>query len=119
MANSESINGNADVIDNEIAHETLDNIIIEAIATISRKKKRLNVNSIFECLNKELHNTDITSTLIDSRLSTLTINEKLDIKYPIGKALYWVKDNNALQSCKSETPTSSRYCLLRLIIKLQ
>ena len=40
MANSESINGNADVIDNEIAHETLDNIIIEAIATISRKKKK-------------------------------------------------------------------------------
>ena len=39
MVNSESINGNADVIDNEITHETLDNIIIEAITTISRKKK--------------------------------------------------------------------------------
>ena len=85
----------------------------------SAVKKGPNVNSIFECLIKELHNTNVTSTLIDTRLNTLTIKEKLDIKYPIGKALYWVKDNNALESCKSKTPTSSRYCLLRLIIKLQ
>ena len=39
MANSESITGNWDMIDNEITHETLDNIIIEAINNIRRIKK--------------------------------------------------------------------------------
>ena len=37
MANSDAINGNTDRIDNEIAHETLHNIIV-AINTICRKK---------------------------------------------------------------------------------
>ena len=56
-------------------------------------KKRPDVNSIFEYLNKELHDSNITSTLIDTRLSTLTIDGKLEIKYPLGKASYWVKGN--------------------------
>ena len=55
MSNSGTINRNTDMIDNEITHGTLDNIIIEAINTIRRNKKRPNVNSIFEYLNKELH----------------------------------------------------------------
>ena len=95
------------MIDNEIPHETLDNIIIEAINTIGRKKK-LDTNSIFGYLNKELHNSNITFTLTDTRLSNLTIDGKLEIKYPLGKASYWVKGNNALESCKSKTPTSSQ-----------
>ena len=55
MSNSGTINRNTDMIDNEITHGTLDNIIIEAINTIRRNKKRPDVNSIFEYLNKELH----------------------------------------------------------------
>ena len=94
------------MIDNEITHETLDNIIIEAISTI-RRKKRPNVNSIFEHLSKELHNSNITSTPTDTRLSNLTIDGKLAIKYSLGKASYWVKDNNVLESFKSKRPTSS------------
>ena len=62
---------------------------------------------IFEYLNKELHNSNITSTVIDTRLSLLTVDGKLEIKYTLGKASYWVKGNNALESCKSKTPTSS------------
>ena len=54
------------------------------------------MNSIFEYLNKELHNLNITVRLIDTSLSTLTIDRKLEIKYPY-----------ALESCKSKTPTSS------------
>ena len=65
------------------------------------------MNSIFEYLNKELHNSNITSTLIDTRLSTLTIDGKLEIKCPLGKASYWVKGNNAPESCKSKTRISS------------
>ena len=66
-------------------------------------KKKPDVNSIFEYFNKELHNSNITSTLINNRLSTLTIDGKLEIKYPLGKTSYWVKDNNAQESCKSKT----------------
>ena len=58
-------------------------------------------------LNKELHNSNITSTPIDTKLSTLSIDEKLEIKYPLGKPCYWVKGNNALKFCKSKTITSS------------
>ena len=65
------------------------------------------MNSIFEYLNRELHNSNITSILIDTRLSTLTIDGKLEIKYPLGKAAYWITGNNALESCKSKTATSS------------
>ena len=71
-------------------------------------KKRPEMNFIFEYLNKKLHNSNITPTLIDTRLSTLTIDGKLEIKYPVGKASYRIKGNNALQSCKSKTPTSSK-----------
>ena len=35
------------------------------------------MNCIFEYLNKELHNSSITSTLIDTKLSILTIDGKL------------------------------------------
>ena len=41
-----------------------------------------------------MHNSNITSTLIDTRLSALPIDGKLE-------------GNNALESCKSKTPTSS------------
>ena len=98
MANSESVNGNTDMINNEIAHEALDDIIIEAISTIPLKKKRPDANSIFEHLNKELHNSNINFTLTDTRLFTLTIDGKLEIKYHLGKASCWVKSNNVLES---------------------
>ena len=44
------------------------------------EKNRSDVNSIFEYLDQELHNSNITSTLIDTRLSTLTIDGKLEIE---------------------------------------
>ena len=75
MVSSQSINGNVDMTENEITPETLDSIIIEAINTIRRNKKDP-MNYIFEYLNKELHNSSITSTLIDTRLSTLKAHSK-------------------------------------------
>ena len=64
----------------QITHDTLDNISIEAINTILHKKLS-DVNSIFEYLNKEFHNPNISFTLIDTRWSTLIIDGKLEIKY--------------------------------------
>ena len=58
------------------------------------------MNYIFEYLNKELHNSSITSTLID----TLTIDGKLEIKYPFRKNILFEncqKDKNNLLNAKS------------------
>ena len=56
-----------------------------------------------EYLNKELYNSNITSTFIDSRLSTSIIDLKVQIKYPFGKTSYWVTiGNKALETCKSK-----------------
>ena len=61
-----------------------------------------------------MHKSNIISTLIDTRLSTLTIEGELEIKYLLGKTSYWVKGNNSLESRVSITlennpkiPTSS------------
>ena len=43
-----------------------------------------------------MHNSNITSTLIDTSLSNLTIDGKVENEYPY-----------ALESCKSKTPPSS------------
>ena len=52
-------------------------------------------------------------SLTPDKVNILTIDWKLEIKYILGKTAYWVKVNNALESCKSKTenkpktPTSS------------
>ena len=73
------------------------------LSTPFARTKKDPMSYIFEYLKKDLHNSSITSMLIDTRLSTLTINGKLETKYPSGKTSYWVKDNNALEICKSKT----------------
>ena len=59
---------------------------------------------LFEYLGKELHNSNIISILIDTRLSTLTINSKL----PFGKTSYWIKANTVLEACKSKTKNNPK-----------
>ena len=73
-----------------ITNETLDDLILDAIISISNNKKRPDSNFIFEYINRELKNSDITHTLVDTRLSLLTVDGKLEIKYPSGKTSYWI-----------------------------
>ena len=102
MVSPESINGNVDMIENEITPGKSGSIIIEAINTIRRNKKRHDELHIW-ISQQRIAQLKYSSTLIDTRLSTLTIDGKLEIKYPLGKTSYWVKGNNALESCKSKT----------------
>ena len=101
MANAESIIGNIDMIDNETLLRRGTAWLLK-LSTLFAITKNDPMNRIFECL-KELHNSSITSTLTDSKLSILTIDRKLETKYPLGKTPYWVKGNNALESSKSKT----------------
>ena len=97
MVSSESINENIDMIEIEtlLRRRTASLLKLSTPFTVTKNDP---MNYIFEYLNKELHNSSITSTLIDTKLSILTITGKLEIKYPLGKTSYWVKGNNALES---------------------
>ena len=75
-------------INSEIAEETSDDLILNGIKSIHCNKKRLDSSSIFNYVNKELGNFDITHTLIETSLSKLTDDGKLETKYPLGKVSY-------------------------------
>ena len=91
MANLESINTCTNSIESVIADETLDDLILYALISICNNNKRPDSNSIFEYINRELRNSDITHTLVKTRLSLLAAGRKLEIKYPFGKASYWIR----------------------------
>ena len=88
MAHLESIDTYTNSIKSVITDETLDDLILNAIISIRNNKKRPNSNSIFEYMNRELKNSDITHTLVDTRLSLLIVDGKLEIKYSSGKMSY-------------------------------
>ena len=69
MAHLESIDTCTNSIKSVISNETLDDLILNIIISIRNNKKRPDSNSIFEYINRELKNSDITHTLVDTRLS--------------------------------------------------
>ena len=117
MAYLESIDTCTISIKSVITDETLDDLILNAIISIRNNKKRPDSNSIFECINRELKNFDITHTLVDTRLSLLTVNEKLEIKYPSGKTSYWIRAESEqdLSTFKTSTRSSPLTCEMPMI----
>ena len=107
MAHLESINTCTDSIKSVITDETLDDLILNAIISIRNNKKRPDSNSIFEYINRELKNSDITHTLVDTRLSLLTVDGKLEIKYPSGKTSYWIRAESEQDLSTSKTVGNS------------
>ena len=87
MVSSESFNGNIDMIENETLLRRRAALLLK-LSTPFAVTKNEPMNFIFEYLNKELHNSSITSTLIDTKLSILTIYGILEIKYPLDKTSY-------------------------------
>lgn len=77
-------------INQNIADECLENLILNAIKTI-RKKKRPDVSSIYKFIYKELKNPDITIKVIKKRLPSLTNNNKIKNKPTNRKRSYFVK----------------------------
>ena len=68
-----------------------------------------------EYINRELKNSDITHTLADTSLSLLTVDEKLEIKYPSGKTSYWIRAESEQDLSTSKTVGSSSTTSSRLI----
>ena len=103
MTHLESIDTCKNSIKSVITDETLDDLILNAIISIRNNKKRPDSNSIFEYINRELKNSDITHTLVDTRLSFLTVDGKLEIKYPPGKTSHWIRAESEQDLSPSKT----------------
>ena len=79
MANTELNNVSVDSIEDLTAVNVLDDIIINAISTIRKNKKRPDETSIYEFLNKNLENANLTNITINERLTSMSNNTALQI----------------------------------------
>ena len=81
-----------ETVENQITLETLDHLIINAIKEIRySKKKRPDENSIFEYLNKTLENPDLNKQYMESRLSSMIVDGKLEKKCTNGQTSFYIK----------------------------
>ena len=79
-----------DIIEKNLSNDELDNLVINAIATIRKNKKRPDSSSIYDYFNKTLSNPDITKEILSNRLLYLTKNNKLKNKPVNGKDSYYI-----------------------------
>ena len=85
-----------EAIEQEIADEYLDNLILNTINTIKKNRKRPDTSSIHEYLQKKLNNSDVTAEIIESRLSFLTKKNRIENKLTNGKSPYFAKNQTFL-----------------------
>ena len=77
-------------------NEYLDHLILNTINTIRKNRKHPDTLSIHEYLQKKLNNSDVTTEIIESRLSFLTKKNRIEIKLTNGKSSYFIKDQTFL-----------------------
>ena len=101
-------NSNNDItmetLENQITLKTLYHLIINAIKEIRySKKKRPNENSIFEYLNKTLENPELSKQYIESKLSSMIVDGKLEKKCTNGPISFYIKKLENELSRKTDT----------------
>ena len=84
-----------DSIEDLTAVNVLDDIIINAINTIRKNKKRPDETSIYEFLNKNLENVDLTKVTINERVTSMSNNNRITNKLTSGKNSYFVTNNES------------------------
>ena len=80
MANTELNNVSMDSIEDLTTVNVLGDIIINAINTITKTKKRPDETSIYEFLNKSLENANLTKITINERLTSMSNNNRITKK---------------------------------------
>ena len=90
------LNKTMETIEQEIADECLDDLILNTINTIRKNRKRPDTSSIQEHLHKKLNNCNVTAEIIESRLSFLTKKNKIENKLTNGKSSYFIKDQTSI-----------------------
>ena len=92
-----------ETLENQITLETLDHLIINAIKEIRySKKKRPDENSISEYFNKTLENPDLNKQYMESRLSSMIVDGKLEKKCTNGQTSFYIKKLENELSCKTD-----------------
>ena len=83
--------------------------MLNPIISIRNNKKRPDLNSIVEYINRELRNSNITHNRVETKLSLLTVGGKLDTKYRSGKTSYSIiaESDQDLSSAKTVEDSSS------------
>ena len=79
MANAELINISINSIEDLTAVDVLEDII-NAINTFKKNKKRPDETTIYQFLNKNLENTDLTKIIINDRLTFMSNNNRITNK---------------------------------------
>ena len=95
MANTELNNISMDSVEDLTAVNVLDDIIINAINTIRKNKKRPDETSIYEFLNKNFENANLTKVTINERLASMLSNNRITNKLANGKNSYLVTNNES------------------------
>ena len=90
------LNKTMETIEQEIADEYLDDLILNTINTIRKNRKRPDTSSIQEYLHNKLNNSNVTAEIIESRLSFLTKKNKIENKLTNGKSSYFIKDQRSI-----------------------
>ena len=91
-----------ETINKKIADECLGNLILNAINTIIKNKKRPDASSMY--IYKELKKPDITIEIIKKRLSSLTNNNNIENKSANGKSSDFVKAPVVLSATDEALP---------------
>ena len=73
---------------------------------------------IYDYINRELRNSDITHTLVETRLSRLTADGELEIKCPFGKTPYWIRAKFGQDLSSSKTVGNSSSTAAPLVSQL-
>ena len=95
MADTELNNVSMDSIEDLTVVNVLDNIINNAINTVRKNKKRPAETSIYEFLNKNLENANLTKMTINERLTSMSNNNRITNKLTNGKNSYFVTNNES------------------------
>ena len=108
MRQNSNDNITMETLEKQIALETLDPSIINAIKEIRySKKKRLDENSIFEYL-KTLENPELNKQYIEITLSSLIIEGKLEKKCTNWQKSFYIKKLEIELSRRSDTSISAQ-----------
>ena len=86
-----------DSIKDLTAFNVIDDITINAINTIRKYKKRPDETSIYEFLNKNLENANLTKKTINERLSSMSKKNCITNKLTNGKNQYFVTNNESVE----------------------
>ena len=95
MADTELINVSMDSIENLTAVNVLDDIILNVTNTIRKNKKRPYETLMYEFLNKNLENADLTKITINERLTSMSNNNRITNKLTNGTNSYFVTENES------------------------